>query len=469
MKIHFLGANRNVTGSKHLVELNGLRILLDCGQFQGHRAEARERNANLPFDPASIDVMLLSHAHIDHSGLIPVLCRGGFDGPIYCTDATRDLCGIMLLDSAHIQESDAAYLNKKLEKKGEPLIEPLYTKEDASASMQSFEPVGYDTPVRLGDGVEAIFREAGHLLGSAQIELNVRRNGGGVRADGRTVRLLFTGDLGRDGLPILRDPYIPSEVDCFIIESTYGNRFHDTIENAEGKLADIVNRAVRAKGKIIVPAFSVGRSQEVLYSLARLVERRAVPALPVYLDSPLAINATEIIRSHPECFDRETRGLLLANKNPLGMGNVTYTRDAEESKQLNELDGPMIIISASGMCEAGRILHHLKNNIGDERNTVLIVGYCAQHTLGKRLVDKEPVVRIFGEEYERKARVEVLNAFSAHADRVELLEYVKRCRSDVERFFVVHGDEDQSLAFADTLREMGYPADVPHEGDTVEL
>ena len=462
MKIHFLGANRNVTGSKHLIEVDGLRILLDCGQFQGHRAEARERNANLPFDPASIDVMLLSHAHIDHSGLIPVLCRGGFDGTIYCTDATRDLCGIMLLDSAHIQESDAAYLNKKLAKKGEPLVEPLYTKEDAAASMQSFESVPYDHPLRLADGLEVIFREAGHLLGSAQIELNVRENG-------RTIRLLYTGDLGREGLPILRDPYIPSDVTHFIIESTYGNRFHDTIENAEGKLAEIVNRAVRAKGKIVVPAFSVGRSQEVLYSLARLVERGAIPALPVYLDSPLSINATEIIRSHPECFDRETRELILANKNPLGMGNVTYTRDVEESKQLNELDGPMIIISASGMCEAGRILHHLKNNVGDKRNTVLIVGYCAQHTLGKRLVDKEPVVRIFGEDYERNAQVEVLNAFSAHADRVELLEYVKRCRSDVERFFVVHGDEDQSIAFADTLREMGYPADVPNEGDTAEL
>jgi len=462
MKIHFLGANRNVTGSKHLVEVNGRRILLDCGEFQGHRAEARERNANLPFDPASIDVMLLSHAHIDHSGLIPVLCRGGFDGTIYCTDATRDLCGIMLLDSAHIQESDAAYLNKKLEKKGEPLVEPLYTKEDAAASMQSFESAPYDHPVRLAEGVEAIFREAGHLLGSAQIELNVRENG-------RAIRLLFTGDLGREGLPMLRNPYIPSDVTYFIIESTYGNRFHDTIDNVESKLAEIVNRAVRSKGKIIVPAFSVGRSQEVLYSLARLVERGAIPALPVYLDSPLAINATEIIRAHPECFDRETRELILANKNPLGMGNVTYTRDVEESKQLNELAGPMIIISASGMCEAGRILHHLKNNVGDERNTVLIVGYCAQHTLGKRLVDKEPVVRIFGEEYKRKARVEVLNAFSAHADRVELLEYVQRCRSDVEHFFVVHGDEDQSIAFADTLREMGYPADVPHEGDTAEL
>jgi len=413
--------------------------------------------------------MLLSHAHIDHSGLIPVLCRDGFDGAIYCTHATRDLCGIMLLDSGHIQESDAEYLNKKKAKKGEPRVEPLYTQEDAAASLKNFHSIAYDRPVRLGDGVEAIFREAGHILGSAQIELNVRRNGGGVRENGDMVRLVFTGDLGRDSLPILRDPYIPSDVDYFIIESTYGNRLHDAYENAEGKLAAIVNRAVKARGKIIIPAFSVGRSQEVLYSLARLVEQGAVPEVPVYLDSPLSINATEIFRSHPECFDRETRSLALAHKSPLGMRHVTYTRDVEESKQLNEIDGPMIIVSASGMCEAGRILHHLKNNIGDARNIILIVGYCAQHTLGKRLVEKETTVRIFGEEYERKAQVEVLNAFSAHADRIELLDYVKRCRSNVKQFFIVHGDEDQSIALADTLREMGYPATVPNEGDTAEL
>jgi metallo-beta-lactamase family protein len=467
MKIHFLGANKNVTGSKHVVEVNGLRILLDCGEFQGPRKETRERNSTMPFDPASIDVLLLSHAHIDHSGLIPILCRGGFAGTIYCTHATRDLCAIMLLDSAHIQESDAAYLNKKLEKKGEPLIEPLYTQEDAAASMPFFHSVPYDRPLRLGDGVEAIFREAGHILGSAQIELNVRRNG--ARRNGGVRRLIYTADLGRNGLPILRDPYVPSEVDYFIIESTYGNRVHDNYESAEKKLAEIVNRAVRSRGKIIIPAFSVGRTQEVLYSLARLVEQRAIPEIPVFLDSPLSVNATEIFRSHPECYDAETRALVRAKRSPLGMGHVTYTRDVEESKELNQLKGPIIIVSASGMCEAGRILHHLKNNIGDARNTILIVGYCAQHTLGKRLVEKEPTVRIFGEEYERKAEVEVLNAFSAHADRVELLDYVEHCHSDVEHFFVVHGDEDQSVAFADTLREMGYPADVPNEGDTAEL
>jgi len=462
MKIHFLGANKNVTGSKHLVELNGRRVLLDCGQFQGHRKETHERNATLPFDPASIDALLLSHAHIDHSGLIPVLCRGGFRGTIHCTDATRDLCDIMLRDSAHIQESDAEYLNRKLAKKGEPLIEPLFTREDADAAMPFFHSVVYDRPVSLGDGVEAIFREAGHILGSAQIELNVRENG-------RTIRLVYTGDLGRKGLPILRDPHVPHDVTYFIVESTYGNRVHDSYENAEQKLAEIVNRAVRARSKIVVPAFSVGRTQEVLYSLARLVESGAIPKVPVYVDSPLSVNATEIFRAHPECFDEETRELVQANKSPLGMGHVTYTRNVEESKELNELGGPMIIVSASGMCEAGRILHHLKNTIGDERNIVLIVGYCAQHTLGKRLVEKEPVVRIFGEEYKRRAAVEVLNAFSAHADRVELLEYVERCHSDVEQFFIVHGDENQSVALADTLRHKGYAAEVPDEGDVAEL
>jgi len=462
MKIHFLGANKNVTGSKHLIEVNGKRVLLDCGQFQGRRSEARERNATLPFDPASVDIMLLSHAHIDHSGLVPVLCRDGFEGTIYSTHATRDLCGIMLLDSAYIQESDAKYLNKKLAKKGKPLIEPLYTQEDASDAMASFHSVAYDRPVSLGDGFEAIFREAGHILGAAQIELNIRENG-------RTIRLVYTGDLGREHLPILRDPHIPSDVTYFITESTYGNRLHDSIEDVEGKLAAIVNRVVKTRGKIIIPAFSVGRTQEMLYCLARLAERGVIPHVPVYVDSPLSVNATEIFRMHPECFDRETRELVHARRNPLGGDNVTYTRDVEESKALNETDGPMIIISASGMCEAGRILHHLKNNIGDERNTVLIVGYCAQHTLGKRLVEKEPVVRIFGEKYTRRSPVEVLNAFSAHADRVELLDYFKRCHSNVEKFFVVHGDEDQSAALADTLRLKGYTAEVPDEGDVVEI
>jgi len=462
MRIHFLGANRNVTGSKHLVEVNGRRVLLDCGQFQGHRQETYERNATLPFDPATIDVLLLSHAHIDHSGLLPVLCRGGFRGTIYSTHATRDLCDIMLRDSAHIQEYDAAYVNKKHAAKGEPLVEPLFTKEDAEAAMPFFQPVDYDRPVALGDGVEALFREAGHILGSAQIEMNVRENG-------RTVRLVYSGDLGRKGLPILRDPYVPHDVTYFIIESTYGNRVHDAYENAEQKLAEIVNRAVRARSKIVVPAFSVGRTQEVLYSLARLVESGAIPKIPVYVDSPLSVNTTEIFRAHPECFDEETLDLVEANKSPLGRGYVTYTRNVEESKELNELPGPMIIVSASGMCEAGRVLHHLKNTIGDARNIVLIVGYCAQHTLGKRLVEQEPVVRIFGEEYERRAAVEVLNAFSAHADRVELLEYVKHCHSDVERFFIVHGDEDQSVALADTLRLKGYAAEVPNEGDVAEL
>ncbi|MBN1917436.1 MAG: MBL fold metallo-hydrolase [Verrucomicrobia bacterium] len=469
MKLHFLGANKNVTGSKHLVEVSGLRILMDCGQFQGPRKEARERNSHLPCDPASIDVLLLSHAHIDHSGLIPVLTRDGFNGTIFCTHATRDLCAIMLLDSAHIQESDAEYLNRKKKHKDEPPVEPLYTQEDAAESLKFFQSVPYDRPVKLGDGVEAVFREAGHILGSTQIELNVRRNGGGVGKNGDLRRLFYTADLGRDSLPILRDPHIPSDVDYFIIESTYGNRVHDDYENAESKLAAIVNRAVKARGKIIIPAFSVGRTQEVLYSLARLVEKGATPPVPVYLDSPLSVNATEIFRSHPECFDRETRALIRANKSPLGMGNVTYTRDVEESKQLNQLKGPMIIVSASGMCEAGRILHHLKNNIGDARNIVLIVGYCAQHTLGKRLVEKEPVVKIFGEEYERRAQVEVINAFSAHADRIELLDYVERVHSNVKHFFVVHGDEDQSIALSDTLREMGYSSSVPNQGNVAEL
>jgi len=467
MKIHFLGANKNVTGSKHLVEANGLRILLDCGEFQGPRKEARERNSHLPCDPASLDVLLLSHAHIDHSGLVPVLTRDGFNGTIYCTHATRDLCAVMLLDSAHIQESDAQYLNQKKAKKGEPPVEPLYTQADAAASLKSFQSVAYDRPVKLGDGVEAVFREAGHILGSAQIELNVRTNG--ARRDGGVRRLIYTADLGRDVLPILRDPYIPEDVDYFIIESTYGNRVHDAYENASAKLAAIVNRAVKARGKIIIPAFSVGRTQEVLYTLERLVEHGTIPEVPVYLDSPLSVNVTEIFRAHPECFDAATRALIRANKSLFGMGHVIYTRDVEESKRLNDLDGPMIIISASGMCEAGRVLHHLKNNIGDARNIVLIVGYCAQHTLGKRLVEKEATVKIFGEEYQRKAQVEVLNAFSAHADRIELLDYVERSNSNVKHFFVVHGDEDQSIALSDTLREMGYPSSVPNEGDVAEL
>ncbi len=466
MKLEFLGAARTVTGSMHLLNVNGSRILLDCGLFQGKRRESFEKNRHLPFEAGTIDAMILSHAHIDHSGNIPTLVKAGFTGNIYATPATRDLCAAMLRDAGHIQEDDAAYLNKKLARQGLPPVEPLYTVDDASASLANFVSVGYGRPLPVAPGVTLTFHDAGHILGSAITVLDVEEKE-------QKHRLAFTGDLGRKGMPILRDPECVRDIDYLIIESTYGDRLHDPIEAAGKQLEEVVANTYKRGGKVIVPAFSVGRTQELVYALHRLTVAHKLPHVPIFVDSPLSVNVTEIFRLHPECYDEELNQFISLGKrrDPFGFHRLAYVRSVEKSKELNFLREPAVIISASGMCEAGRILHHLKNNIEDPRNTVLIVGWQAPHTLGRRLVEHQPRVKIFGEEYSLKARVETINGFSAHADRDELLDYARQIGIDqVTTAFVVHGEEAASLALADGLRELGAPqAIVPRQGEEFEL
>jgi len=463
MEITFWGAARAVTGSQHLIEVNGKRVLLDCGLFQGHRAEALARNSNLPFDPRSIDAVVLSHAHIDHCGNLPTLVKGGFQGDIHCTLATADLVSIMLRDSAHIAVKDVEYVNKKHKRKGLPPVEPLYTIEEAEKALGYLVAHQYNRRFPVARGVQAVFRDAGHILGSAITVLDINNNG-------QRTRLGYTGDLGRRDLPILRDPVLIQDMEYLITESTYGNRLHEDISQIEEELAETVIKTHSRRGKLIIPAFAVERTQEVIYTLHRLRNEGRIPALPVYADSPLAIDATEIFRLHPECFDEETNEFLLREQDPFGFRGLEYLRTVEESKRLNELEGPMIIISASGMCEAGRILHHLKNNIQDPRNTILIVSFQAEHTLGRRIAEKRETVRIFGDEYRLRAQVKVIDAFSAHADRDELLWWIAHAKANLKRVYVLHGEEDQSLALADGLSQLGVrQISVPRLGETVTI
>jgi metallo-beta-lactamase family protein len=466
MKLQFWGAARTTTGSMHLLSVNGTHILMDCGLYQGRRAEAFQRNRNLPFDVDQIDVLVLSHAHIDHSGNIPSLVRNGYQGLVLCTPATRDLCSVMLLDSGHIQESDAEYLNKKRRRAGQPLIEPLYTREDATRSLQHFVSIPYERPFPIAPGVKLTFHDAGHILGSAIVCLDIDE-------DGRTHRLVFTGDLGREDKPLLRDPYVPHGMDVLITESTYGNRLHGPSDEHTNRLGEIVRRTAGRGGKVIIPAFSVGRTQDIVYSLHQLLEAKQIPRLPVFVDSPLSVNATQVFLLHPECYDEETHQFLLdtSSRSPFSFPGIRYVREVDESKQINDLEGSAIILSASGMCETGRILHHLKNNIEDARNAVVIVGWMAPNTLGRRLAEREHVVRIFGQEYVRRAEVEVLNGFSAHADRDELLAWFDASQSpNLEHVYVVHGEVESSMALAETIRERGVPEVlVPERGQEVEL
>lgn len=455
MQIEFHGAVRTVTGSQHLVSVNGRKILLDCGLYQGSRKESYARNQHLPYDVTQIDVLVLSHAHIDHSGNIPNLVKSGFTGDIICTYATRDLCSIMLRDSAKIQQYDIEYLNKKRLRKGLPLLEPYYTMEDAVESLKYFIGIGYERPFQLMPGVTLTFYDAGHILGSAIVVLDI------VDQEAqRDTRLVFSGDLGRPDRPILQDPTFIDEADILLVESTYGNRLHDPTEEVAGKLEQVVNETCRRGGKLIVPAFAVGRTQELVYALHQLVHSRDIsPNLPVFVDSPLAIDATTIYRLHPEAYDQEVFEFLDNDKHGdlFGFDMMRYTRSTAESKELNFLREPAVIISASGMCEAGRILHHLKNNIEDHNNAVLIVGWQAPDTLGRRIVERQPKVRIFGEEYELNARVITLNGLSAHADRAELLDWTGHFGKKAARTFIVHGEVEASFALADGLGQQGYP------------
>lgn len=463
MKIQFLGAAREVTGSKHLLKVNGKQIFLDCGMFQGRRAEADKKNRDLKFDPKKIDAVILSHAHIDHSGCLPLFVKNGFGGPIYATHATRDLCSYMLLDSAYIQEKEVEYMKKKVARKkskSEPM-EPLYDSDDARKTLSCFIGMAYDHPFEVAPGIIASFRDAGHILGSAIVTLIVDDE-----ETGKQVVLVFTGDLGRKGLPILRDPTKIERADILITESTYGNRFHKFIEDIDDHLEKIVKDACKKGGKIIVPAFAVERTQEIVYHMNILFQAKRIPEIPIFVDSPLAVNLTSVFTAHPECFDKETwREFLENQRNPFGFGRLKYIVDVEDSKALNDMRGPMMIISAAGMCENGRILHHLKNNIEDPKTTVLIVGYMAKDTLGRKLVEKQKIVKIFGEPYHVKANITILDAFSAHADRSDLLDFVSYIKG-LKKIFLVHGEEDQMVTFSNILTEKGFKEIyAPHLGE----
>ncbi|HEQ70944.1 MAG TPA: MBL fold metallo-hydrolase [Spirochaetia bacterium] len=468
MNIGFYGAAGTVTGSQHLIEANGKKILLDCGLYQGKRAESFERNHTFPFTPSQVDILVLSHAHIDHSGNIPNLVKQGFQGDIYCTYATRDLAAVMLRDSAHIQEQDITYLNKKRARQGLKAATPLYETKDAVKSLEYFVGIGYGRSREIAPGITLTLHDAGHILGSAHVTLDITENGAE-----KPVRLVFSGDLGRNRRPIIRDPEPLATADVLIIESTYGDRLHEEESALEGRLREIISAAHDRGGKVIVPAFAVGRTQELVYSLNRLMQRGAIPdSLPIYVDSPLAVNATGIYRLHPEVWDSETEEFLdeTGTRDPFGFSMMRYTHSVAESKNLNHLKGPAVIISASGMAETGRILHHLKNNIEDQRTTVLFVGYQAPYTLGRRLLDKTPRVKIFGEEYIVRARIEKIDGFSAHADKDELLAWVRTLKRPPRYTFVVHGEEESSRAFAEALRKENFPdVRTPVRGERREL
>ncbi|MBT5016074.1 MBL fold metallo-hydrolase [Candidatus Peregrinibacteria bacterium] len=466
MKLTSHGAAGGVTGSKHLLEVNGKRILLDCGMFQGRRKEAKELNHKFPFDPKSIDVVVLSHAHIDHSGSLPRLVKLGYDGPIFTTFATRDFCNYMLLDSAYIQEREAEYINKKKLKKGEPMVEPEYTQEDVIEALHQFHGIGYKRAYHIAPGVKVTLYEAGHILGSAVVYLEIDDE-----EDGQHKTILFSGDLGRRGLPILKNPYQVEKADYYITECTYGNRFHEAITDVDNKVADIVNRTVQKGGKLIIPAFSLGRTQEIVYTLHHLFAKNRIPHdLPIIVDSPLSGNVTEVFKAHVMDFDEEARNEFLRNQeNPFGFGRLHYTRNVEESKALNNSRVPMIIISASGMCEHGRILHHLRNNLDDPKNGVLIVGYMAQHTLGRKLVEGQKEVNIFGEPHQVRAEINIIDAFSAHADRSDLLDYAVKIKG-LKKVFLVHGEEEQALSFKESLAENGITnVEIPQPQQTFTL
>jgi len=465
MKIQFVGADRTVTGSLHYFEVNGSKFILDCGLIQGKRKESFELNRTFEFfDPKDLDFVILSHAHIDHAGNLPNLVKRGFAGKIYCTHATKSLSEVMLLDSAYIQEKDVEFVNKRRRKQGKNLFEPLYTVDDAKQALSLLFGLNYHHDYEITPEITLNFFDAGHILGSAIVFLNIKE-------DGKITNLAFTGDLGRKNLPILQDPDKIPDVDFLICESTYGGRFHDSFTVSQQKLADVVVKAVSRNAKIIVPSFSVGRTQELVYLLHKIFNENQAPEIPVYVDSPLSVNATEVFRKHTECFDAETTEFLLNHEDPFGFNKLRYISDVEDSKRLNGLPGPMMIISSSGMAEAGRILHHLANNIEDPNNIILIVGFNAEHTLGRKIVERQPVVKIFGDEYEVKAEVIVFNSLSAHADSNELIDYVEQLdKNRMQKIFLVHGDYDQQLKFAERLKTSGFKDIViPERGDVFEI
>jgi metallo-beta-lactamase family protein len=477
MKIKFCGAAREVTGSCHLLTLDdGHRILLDCGLYQGGGDDDGKASDGRPsspmegfnekwlFDPKAIDCLILSHAHIDHTGRVPKLVADGFRGPIFCTHATRDLVALMLIDSAKIQESDAEYHNRKHRNFSEPEQKPLYTVEDVQQVMRQFASFNYEQWFDIRPGVRVLFRDAGHILGSASVTLE-------ITAGGRTTRFGFTGDIGRPHRPILGDPLPMPAVDYLICESTYGDREHETAPSEVEHFVNIIHHTcVEKRGKVIIPAFSVGRTQEIVYMLDQLQNAGRLPQVSVYVDSPLAVNATEVFVKHPECFDSDLHRYMAEDDNPFGFNDLYYIRDTEASKALNTSDEPCIIIAASGMMNAGRIRHHLFNNIENRRNTFLIVGYCAPNTPGGELRAGAKSIYILGENKQVIADVEVMDSFSAHGDRCEMLDVISNQRASAKKVWLVHGTLDRQEKWRDYLLENGFKAvEIPHLGEEVGL
>jgi len=466
MRLKFCGADRTVTGSSHLIILDdGFKILLDCGLFQGKQAYVDEWNQKFSFDPKEIDVLILSHAHIDHSGRIPKLVREGFSGNIYCTPATLDLSKIMLLDSGHIQVNDSIYHNKKRIKRGLPELPPLYQPEDVGKAMSQFKSVDYEQWFNLRPDVSFLFRDNGHILGSGSVTVK-------IQSQGKETIIGFTGDIGRPNRPILKDPITMPNCDYLISESTYGARIHERFPEDMDTFWKIVDdTCFQRKGKLIIPAFSVGRTQEIVYMLDQMVKVKAMTQLPVYVDSPLSTNATNIYRSHPECFDEDIRHYLLTDTNPFGFNNLKYITEVEQSKALNFDPQPCIIISASGMAEAGRIVHHISNNIEDEKNTLLFVGYCGEGTLGARIRNGMNPIRIFGEEKKVRAHIAIMDSFSAHGDQKEMIDFLNPLdKSRLKKTFLVHGDYDAQTVFRGKLMENGFlNIDIPEQGNEFEI
>lgn len=454
ISLYSLGAAQEVTGSKHILEIDGRSYMVDCGAFQGKRKESDDKNRNFDFAADKLESVILTHGHFDHCGLIPLLVKKGFRGNIYATPATRDLASLVMMDSARIQARDAEYLRKQAKKKGEKFDwSPLYTEDDCVRAANQIVSVSYNRPIYIGPEVQMEFFDAGHILGSAFADLCIKRSG---KDD---LRILFTGDLGRKDKPIVRNPATDILApDYIVVESTYGNRKHEATDLALRELVSVVRDAVNKGGKIIIPSFAIERTQELIYFLHLLVDKKKIPSIPIYVDSPMASNATSIFRVHPECYDASVNEAFLKHhKNPFGFGDLTFVTSVEESKLLNEKEGPMIIISADGMCEAGRILHHLANNISDERNTVLIVGYMAENTLGRKILEGEKEVHIMDNWYKVKANVRKINAFSAHADYTETLEWLNEIdTSKLKKIFLVHGEKDAQEFLENHLKENGF-------------
>jgi metallo-beta-lactamase family protein len=465
IKFYSHGACREVTGSKHFLEIDGRLLQIDSGMFQGRRAEAYQKNQQLPFAPATVSAIILTHAHFDHSGALPIMIKKGFSGNIHATSATRDVTQIILLDSAYIQQKDFEYIQEKAAKhpeRGLTLYQPLYSAEEAVRTMENFVTNNYRRKFRPLEGVEAEFCDAGHILGSAMVHLTIQNR----------LRIGFSGDLGRRDLPIIRDPETMPAMDYLVLEGTYGNRLHKSIGLAKEELAAVIHKAKSRAGKVIIPAFTIERTQELIYLIHVLQKEDKIPILPIFIDSPMAVNATAIFKIHPECFDEETRQqFIFTNIDPFGFDNIHYVVSTAESKEINSFSGPAIIISASGMAESGRILHHLSRHIENPANIVAIVGYMAEHTLGRKLVERAPEIKIFGRSYKVKAEIATLNAFSGHADYAETIEWLSRHDwKRLKKIFLVHGEEEALKNLKSELLHLGIPqVEIVSYGDNFEL